>query len=268
MIENQQQILDIKLYTIQNNIPLLILGSGSNVIIKDNGIRGIVLNVLLYNKITIVNDYNDNSVVSVECGAMIIDVSVFAAKKCLSGIEFACGIPGSMGGAVVMNAGAYGGEIKDILVDCQIITNDGQLKTFSNKDLEFKYRSSLIQDKGFIVTNCTLLLTKGVKQQDIDSKIKDFTSKRESMQPLEYPSCGSVFKRPKGYFTGQLIQDCGLKGKGVGEAQVSTKHSGFIINKSNATATDYIKTIEMVENTVFQQFGVQLEREVKIIGQD
>ena len=168
---------------------------------------------------------------------------------------------------MAMNAGAYGGGIKDVIFSCKVVTREGEVLTLSKDELELGYRKSIIAEKNYFVLSSTFELQVGV-QEEIDAKIADLTFQRESKQPLEYPSAGSVFKRPPGYFAGKLIQDCGLQGKGVGGAEVSTNHAGFIINKNNATATDYIQTIEMVQRTVKETFGVDLETEVKIVGED
>ena len=249
-------------YAYEHNIPLLLLGNGSNMVVRDGGVRGIVLRLENLNNIII----DSNRVIS-ESGADIIDVSKAAAQECLTGLEFACGIPGSIGGAMAMNAGAYGGEIQDVIVRCTVLTPSGEKLVLSKEQLELGYRKSIITKKGYYVLSTEFLLEKG-NQEEINSKIADLTFQRESKQPLEYPSAGSVFKRPPGYFAGKLIQDSGLQGKGFGGAEVSTKHAGFIVNKNNATATDYISTIEMVKETVKENFGVELELEVKIVGEN
>lgn len=249
-------------YAHQENVPLLLLGNGSNMVVRDGGVRGIVLNLSLLNKIEI-----NGTRVLAESGVDIIDVSRAAAKETLTGLEFACGIPGSIGGAMAMNAGAYGGEIKDIIFQATVITKEGKKLVLSKDELELEYRKSVITKEGYYVLSAEFDLEHG-EQLAIDSKIADLTHLRESKQPLEYPSAGSVFKRPPGYFAGKLIQDCELQGKGFGGAEVSTKHAGFIINKNNATATDYIQTIDMVRKKVKEQFGVELELEVKIVGEN
>ncbi|MDI2586000.1 UDP-N-acetylmuramate dehydrogenase [Psychrobacillus sp. NEAU-3TGS] len=249
-------------YAYKNNIPLLLLGNGSNMVVRDGGVRGIVLRLEKLNKITI----NGNRVIA-ESGADIIDVSRAAASETLTGLEFACGIPGSIGGAMAMNAGAYGGEIQDVIVQTTVLTPSGEKLVLSKEELELGYRKSIITKKGYYVLSAEFELAPGV-QEEIDAKIADLTFQRESKQPLEYPSAGSVFKRPPGYFAGKLIQDSGLQGKGFGGAEVSTKHAGFIVNKNNATATDYISTIEMVKSAVKKNFDVELELEVKIVGEN
>ncbi|NLY78444.1 MAG: UDP-N-acetylmuramate dehydrogenase [Lysinibacillus sp.] len=262
MPETEEEAEEIVKYTYENKIPLLLLGNGSNMIVRDGGVRGIVLNLSKLNKIQI-----DENQVYAQSGALIIDVSKKAAEASLTGLEFACGIPGSVGGAMAMNAGAYGGEIKDIIVHSTVLTKQGKRLVLTKDELELGYRKSIIAQEGYIVLSSLFQLEKGNKEE-IDAKIADLTFKRESKQPLEYPSAGSVFKRPPGYFAGKLIQDSGLQGKGVGGAEVSTKHAGFIINKGNATATDYIETIKMVQRVVKEKFNVDLELEVKIVGED
>ncbi|MFF2753868.1 UDP-N-acetylmuramate dehydrogenase [Psychrobacillus sp. NPDC058041] len=260
--ETEDQAAYIVKYAFENNIPLLLLGNGSNMVVRDGGVRGIVLRLENLNKIMI-----DGNKVIAESGADIIDVSRAVAKESLTGLEFACGIPGSIGGAMAMNAGAYGGEVQDVIVQCTVLTPSGDKLVLSKEALELGYRKSIITKKGYYVLSAEFKLQPG-NQEEIDAKIADLTFQRESKQPLEYPSAGSVFKRPPGYFAGKLIQDSGLQGKGFGGAEVSTKHAGFIVNKNNATATDYISTIEMVKKAVKENFDIELELEVKIVGEN
>ncbi|WP_432361784.1 UDP-N-acetylmuramate dehydrogenase [Sporosarcina sp. UB5] len=249
-------------YAYDNEIPLLLLGNGSNMVVRDGGVRGIVLHLSKLDTIKV-----DGTKVHAEAGALIIDVSRRAAEQSLTGLEFACGIPGSIGGAMAMNAGAYGGEIKDVIVQCTVLTKSGERLVLSKDELELGYRKSIITSEGYYVLSADFELAEGDKEA-IDAKVADLTFQRESKQPLEYPSAGSVFKRPPGYFAGKLIQDCGLQGKGHGGAEVSTKHAGFIINKNGATASDYIATINMVKAEVKKKFDVELELEVKIVGEE
>ena len=249
-------------YAYENEIPLLLLGNGSNMVVRDGGVRGIVLHLSKLDTIRV-----DGTRVHAEAGALIIDVSRRAAEESLTGLEFACGIPGSIGGAMAMNAGAYGGEIKDIIAQATVLTKSGERLVLSKDELELGYRKSIITSEGYYVLSADFELAVG-DQEAIDAKVADLTFQRESKQPLEYPSAGSVFKRPPGYFAGKLIQDCGLQGKGHGGAEVSTKHAGFIINKNGATASDYIQTINMVKAEVKKKFDVDLELEVKIVGEE
>lgn len=246
----------------KENIPLTLLGNGSNLIIKDGGIRGIVMYLGEFDNVTV-----DGTIIRAESGALIADVSKFALNKSLTGLEFACGIPGSVGGALFMNAGAYGGEIKDVLVSATVVDQKGDIMELKASDLDLAYRKSNIPDNGYIVLEATFQLKEG-NYEEIKAVMEDLTEKRESKQPLEYPSCGSVFKRPPGYFAGKLIQDSGLQGYTIGGAQVSLKHAGFIVNINDATAAEYIALIEHVQKTVKEKFGVELEREVRIIGED
>jgi len=260
--ETYEEVQSIVKLANKKNIDFTLLGNGSNLIVKDGGIRGIVMNLQQLTDIKI-----DDTTIIAQSGARIIDVSREALKERLTGLEFACGIPGSVGGALFMNAGAYGGEVKDVLTSTVVVDREGNLLTLTAGELDLDYRTSNIPDNGYIVLEATFELKFG-NYDDIKAVMDDLTFKRESKQPLEYPSCGSVFKRPPGYFAGKLIQDSGLQGSQVGGAEVSQKHAGFIVNKDNATATDYIGLIHHVQATVKEKFGVKLEREVKIIGED
>ncbi|HLR67362.1 UDP-N-acetylmuramate dehydrogenase [Virgibacillus alimentarius] len=260
--ETYVQVQQIVKLANRMNIAFTLLGNGSNLIVKDGGIRGIIMNLKKLNTIKA-----DDTVMIAQSGARIIDASREALAKKLTGLEFACGIPGSVGGALYMNAGAYGGEIKDVLTSTVVVDRNGDLLTLSANELDLKYRSSNIPDNGYIVLEATFSLKDG-NYDEIKAVMDDLTFKRESKQPLEYPSCGSVFKRPPGYFAGKLIQDSNLQGKQIGGAQVSTKHAGFIVNKDDASAEEYIGLIHFVQKTVKEKFDVQLEREVRIIGDD
>lgn len=259
---NEEQAVQVIQYCAQHEIPILMLGNGSNMVVRDGGVRGVVLHFNKLDKIEV-----SGMTVYAQSGALLINVSKLAAANSLTGFEFACGIPGSVGGAMAMNAGAYGGEIKDVIVSCKVVTRDGEVLNLSKDELQLGYRKSIIADQNYFVLSSTFELAVG-DQEKIDAKIADLTFQRESKQPLEYPSAGSVFKRPPGHFAGKLIQDCGLQGMGIGGAEVSTKHAGFIINKNNATATDYIQTIEFVQRVVRETYGIELETEVKIVGED
>ncbi|QDI92409.1 UDP-N-acetylmuramate dehydrogenase [Salicibibacter halophilus] len=246
----------------ETGVPLTMLGNGSNLIIRDGGIRGIVLHFNRLNKITV-----QGNTITAQSGAAIIDVSRTALNQTLTGIEFACGIPGSVGGALVMNAGAYGGEVSHVLVNATLLTKDGEIITLKNEELELSYRSSIISKKDFIVLEAVFALEPG-KYHAIKAMMDELTYLRESKQPLEFPSCGSVFKRPPNHFAGKLIQDSGLQKARIGGAEVSGKHAGFIVNVDGATATDYLSLINHIQRTVKKKFGVHLHTEVKIIGED
>lgn len=257
-----QQVVDTLQICKNNNIPYYIIGNGSNLIVKDGGIRGVVL------KLSGLNDIHvNNTQITAGCGALLKEVSDEALENSLTGFEFACGIPGSVGGAVFMNAGAYDGEIKNVIVSAKVIDKLGNLLVLNKEDLNFGYRNSNIKQQGYIVVSATFELENGDKQA-IKSRIDELTLKREEKQPLEYPSAGSTFKRPEGYFAGKLIQDAGLKGYSIGGAAVSTKHSGFVINKGGATAKDILDLIKYIQTEVKSQFGVELKTEVRIIGED
>jgi len=260
--ETYEQVQRIVKFARENQVPFTLLGNGSNLIIRDGGIRGIVMNLGKLTDIQI-----DEGRVTAQAGARIIDVSRAALECHLTGLEFACGIPGSVGGALFMNAGAYGGEVKDVLAYATVVTRDGELKRLKSSELDLSYRTSNIPDHGYIVLEAVFTLRPG-NYEEIKAVMDDLTFKRESKQPLEYPSCGSVFKRPPGYFAGKLIQDSHLQGAQIGGAQVSTKHAGFIVNIDNATADEYIALIHYVQQKVKENFGVTLEREVRIIGED
>ncbi|AIQ69113.1 UDP-N-acetylmuramate dehydrogenase [Paenibacillus graminis] len=257
-----EELQSVVTYARVNEIPLTVLGNGSNVIIRDGGIRGIVLQT---------SDLADmglrDNVLYAQCGAKIIDVSKFAWEKKLAGLEFACGIPGTVGGALYMNAGAYGGEVKDVLQSALAISKAGRMVTLQGDELEWGYRKSVFASGEFIVLEARFALQPG-DSAAIKAAMDDLTRQRESKQPLEYPSCGSVFKRPPGRFAGQLIQESGLQGTRIGGAEVSRKHAGFIVNTDHATAKDYIGLIQHVQAAVKDKFGVELETEVEIIGEE
>ncbi|HDX9590468.1 TPA: UDP-N-acetylmuramate dehydrogenase [Bacillus pseudomycoides] len=257
-----QEVQDVIKYANQNKIDFTILGNGSNIIIRDGGIRGIVLNLTNLTDILL----KDNKVI-VQSGATIIDTSKFALENHLTGLEFACGIPGTVGGAVYMNAGAYGGEVSHVIENVLVLTRDGEILNLNKDDLELEYRNSSISREGYLVLEATFALQEG-DYNKIKEQMDELTFLRESKQPLEYPSCGSVFKRPPGMFAGKLIQDSGLQGKQIGGVQVSTKHAGFMVNVGEGTASDYVKLIRYVQETVKSKFNVELETEVKIIGEE
>lgn len=257
-----EEVAEIVRLKNNSDIPFLLLGNGSNLIVRDGGVRGLVMHLTHLSSLTIRGEQ-----LIAQGGANIKDASQLAWKHKLSGLEFACGIPGSIGGAMMMNAGAYGGEVKDVIDHVKVVNQQGEIIKLTKQDLALDYRSSIIGKKKMIVLEAVFNLQVG-DQQQIKDKMDDLTFQRESKQPLEYPSVGSVFKRPPGYFAGKLIQDSGLQGKGVGGAEVSTKHAGFIVNKNEATASDYIATINMVREKVKDTFGIDLELEAKIVGED
>lgn len=246
----------------QNNIPYFVMGNGSNLLVKDGGIRGIIIKLCKLDKVTV---EGENIVAQV--GVLLSKISSLAAKNSLTGLEFASGIPGSVGGALTMNAGAYNGEISQVIENSLVIDRQGNLIRLSKEDLELGYRMSSILKHSYTVLEAVFKLKKGDSEK-IYARIEDLGRRRREKQPLEYPSAGSTFKRPEGYFAAKLIEDSGLKGLHVGDAEVSQKHSGFIINKGNATAKDILNLIEIVEGTVKEKFNVDLHTEVMIIGED
>ena len=259
---NQYELKRIVTFANAHEIPWMVLGNSSNIIVRDGGIEGFVIMFDHFHDVR-VNGY----VIEAEAGAKLIDVTHVARYHSLTGFEFACGIPGSIGGAVYMNAGAYGGEIAHILQSCKILTPEGEIKTLSASDLAFGYRHSKIQETGDVVISAKFALAPGNYDQ-INQEMARLTHLRELKQPLEYPSCGSVFKRPVGHFAGQLISEAGLKGHRIGGVEVSEKHAGFMINVDHGTAKDYEDLIAHVIATVEKSTGVTLEREVRIIGKD
>lgn len=243
----------------KEDIPYYIKGNGSNLIIRDEGYEGAMIEMMRMQKISCEGEF-----LCAECGALLKDIAQAALENSLAGFEFASGIPGSLGGAVTMNAGAYDGEMKDIIAEVRLLSQDGEILTKSCSEMDFSYRHSICSEGGFIVLSASFLLKKG-NQEEIREKIRDLSERRKEKQPLEYPSCGSTFKRPEGYFAGKLIMDAGLKGFRIGGAQVSEKHAGFIINRDHATAEDVLSLIAHVQKEVFDRFGVELKCEVRII---
>ena len=242
----------------ESDIKYTLLGNGSNVLVSDDGIRGVVIRLAGdFRQITLV----DETTIFCGAGATLAYLCKFALNCGLTGLEFAWGIPGSVGGAVFMNAGAYDGEMKNVVHSVSHISPDGKIGRLEKDELEFGYRTSAYRKNDMIITGVTLKLEKG-NVDDIRNKMDDFMNRRTSKQPLEFPSAGSVFKRPEGNFAGALIQQCGLKGKSVGGAQVSEKHAGFIINKSNATANDVKNLVKEIQTTVSEQTGYNLECEL------
>ncbi len=248
-------------YCRDRNLDFYILGNGSNILAGDEGYPGVVIQ--LFDK------FNDISCqgqrIYARAGALLSRIANTAAKMNLSGLEAAAGIPGTLGGAMVMNAGAYGFEMKDVTDYVRVLTPEGDIKDIACKDMDFGYRRSCVADRGYIVLGAELVLSPG-KEEDIRTRMKELKDQRSSKQPLEYPSAGSTFKRPDGYFAGKLIMDAGLRGEKIGGAQVSEKHCGFVINTGDATAADVMALIKKIQDTVKEQTGVLLEPEIKKLG--
>lgn len=257
---NESELKNLVIAAHNNNIPLTIIGNASNLIIRDGGISGIVLILTKMNQIKV-----DKNKVIAQAGATIVETAFTAAHHSLSGLEFAAGIPGSVGGAVFMNAGAYGGETCSVIESVRVMTRSGNFKNYSQSEMKFSYRHSLVQENGDIVLEAVFALKKSAKTR-ILADMNYLNALRQYKQPLEYPSCGSVFKRPTGHYVGPMIIQAGLQGKQIGGAQDSTKHAGFIVNKGNATATDYLDLIHLIQEKIKTKFGLDLHTEVRIIG--
>lgn len=258
-----EDISDIVNLSNSEGLPLFIMGNGSNLLVRDKGIRGLVVKIAKnFSNIDIKGDR-----VIAQSGVLLSGLAKILLRNELTGFEFASGIPGTLGGAVTMNAGAYGGEMKDILEKIQVMDKQGNIFELKGRDMKLGYRKSTIQDNDLIVLTATMQLQKG-EYEDIRAKMADLDDRRKSKQPLEWPSAGSTFRRPEGYFAGKLVQDVGLKGFSMGRAQVSELHSGFVINKGDATAEEIIILIRHIQNKVKDKFGVNLQTEVKIIGEE
>ena len=259
--QTKQEVQQMIEWVETNQVPLTILGNLSNLIVMDGGIRGVVMILTRMNQIQV-----EGETVIADAGASLIETTQVARDHHLTGLEFACGIPGSVGGAIFMNAGAYGGEIKDLPLEIETLTRTGEFRTYSTQTAQFGYRHSIFQDNHEVVLQVKFQLEPG-EIDLIQSEMDRLTELRTSKQPLELPSCGSVFKRPEGHFTGKLIQDAGLQGYRIGGAEISKKHAGFIVNVDHATATDYIELIQFIQHRIWELYQVQLEPEVRIIGE-
>lgn len=261
--DSPEKLRDLIVLCREENVPYYILGNGSNLLVSDDGYRGVILQI--YRSMDVVT-ISEEGVVRAQAGALLSKVANAAYEASLTGFEFAAGIPGTIGGAAVMNAGAYGGELKDVFLDATVLTPDNEIKVLRGDEMELGYRTSAVAKNGYIVLEVRIQLSKGV-QKDIKAVMEELKERRITKQPLEYPSAGSTFKRPEGFFAGKLIQDAGLRGYTVGGAQVSEKHCGFVINKNNAKAQDIISLIEQVRERVHASAGVTLEPEVKFLGE-
>ena len=259
----EKELSELVKFIKKENIPYLIIGNGSNLLIKDGGIRGVVIELSdNFNNFEI-----DGNLVNIQSGALLSIVGKAVLREELRGFEFASGIPGTLGGALAMNAGAYGGEMKHIVKSVRLMDMDGNIHEFNNEEMEIDYRKSILSRENYIVLSAVIELEKG-SYDEIKEKMADFTQRRVTKQPLSLPSAGSTFKRPPGYFAGKLIEDSGLRGLTLRGAQVSEKHCGFVVNLGNATAKDLLDLMYVVKSTVNAKFGVMLEEEVKILGED
>ena len=260
---SEEELIRIAAYLRQKDISAVVLGNGSNVLVKDGGIRGVVIKIGK----NMGNIRTEGEEITAEAGALLSAAALATADGGLTGMEFAAGIPGSVGGAVFMNAGAYGGEMSQIIVSCRALMPDGALREFSKEELKLGYRTSVFSQNGGIVTSCRIKLQAG-DRETIYGYMRELAGRRTEKQPLNLPSAGSTFKRPEGYFAGKLIQDSGCRGLRVGGARISQKHAGFVVNETDASAEDVIRLIRLVQMRVRDCFGVDLEPEVRIIGEN
>ena len=263
-IENTNELKEILKFSKENEITLTIIGNGSNILVSDKGIRGITL-IINIEKLEIQNNNNEVKV-NVGAGEKIGKLARVFLEKEISGFEELSGIPGTIGGAVRMNAGAHGKEMKDIVKCVKCIDYQGNEKEFTDKEMKFEYRKSRIKEENYIITEVELILKKG-KKEEIKEKMDEYAKYRKEKQPIEFPNAGSTFKRGKDFITAKLIDEAGLKGYSIGGAEVSTKHSGFIINKGNATAQDVLKLIKYVKDQIYKKFNKKIELEIEVIGE-
>ncbi len=260
--EREEEIIEALDFAKEKGLSYYVIGMGSNMLFSDDGFDGVIIEIGKgLEKIEI----SDDGVVTAQAGVSLAYMASRLASKGLKGFAFAGGIPGTLGGGVAMNAGAYGGEIKDCIVSAKVLTKEGERVVLKKEDLQLSYRNSVILQKGYLVLEATFSFEKG-NPAEIQEEIKELNKRRREKQPLEYPSAGSTFKRPEGYFAGKLIEDAGLRGYRVGDAQVSEKHCGFVVNRGEATAKDVAQLISDVQNRVMDEFGVKLEPEVRMIG--
>ena len=262
MPSNEEQVRDLVLLLKKENVPYYVMGNGSNLLVRDQGFKGVIIQIARkMNQIRV-----EGETIYAQAGALLSKIAAQALGEGLTGFEFASGIPGTLGGAVMMNAGAYGGEMKQVIVNACVLTSAGEIAVIPADLMELGYRTSVFAKNQDIILCAQLKLEYG-NEAVIREYMDELKEQRVSKQPLEYPSAGSTFKRPEGYFAGKLIQEAGLRGFQVGGAQVSEKHCGFVINKDHATATDILSLMEQVSDKVEEKFGVRLEPEVKIIGE-
>lgn len=262
-----EQVKEIVALCKEQNIPFYVLGNGSNVLASDEGYKGVIIHIGTgMDRWQKISDENETVVITAGCGIMLAKLAKEVASLGLKGFEFAGGIPGTLGGAIAMNAGAYGGEIKDCILNAKVLTGDGEIRMLDKEELQLGYRSSVIQKEAYIVLEASFSFSKGEKKEIIE-KMEMFNEQRREKQPLQYPSAGSTFKRPEGHFAGKLIQDAGLRGYRVGDLMVSEKHCGFVVNVGNGTAKEAKQLMKDVQRIVYEQFQVTLEPEVRFLGE-
>lgn len=255
----------------KDSFPYFVTGNGSNLLVSDRGFEGVVINIgkneeNAFQELSLSEEEDEDGLIIAGAGCLMTSVGKFALRNSLTGFEPLSGIPGCVGGACIMNAGAYGGEIKDVIQKVRAILPDGSVKTYEPWEMKFRYRGSSLADDGAVITKAYFRLKKG-ESTEIRAAMEDFTGRRKEKQPLEFPSAGSTFKRPEGYFAGKLIEDAGLKGRRIGGASVSKKHAGFVINDQGGSAADIYHLIRLIQETVYEKYGVSLETEVKMIGE-
>ena len=261
--KTEEELRNVVEFAKKENVPFIVIGNGSNLLVKDGGIRGIVIELS-----DNFNNYEiDGNIIKAQSGALLAIIGRNAMKNSLTGFEFAAGIPGTLGGALAMNAGAYGGEMKQVVKAVRLMDRDGNIFELSNEEMKFEYRRSLLTTKDYIVLSAVIELQPG-NVEEIKEIMADYSNRRSTKQPLNFPSAGSTFKRPEGHFAAKLIDDCGLRGLNLRGAQVSDKHCGFVINSGGATAKDILDLMFIVKSTVNAKFGIMLEEEVKILGED
>lgn len=266
IINSTNELKNVLKIAKSNKIPITIIGNGTNLLVREGGIRGFVLKLNL-NNFRIIRRANE-VLITVESGMSLATLSLIAGKEEIGGLEFLSGIPGTIGGALRMNAGAYGKEMKDVVIKSRYMTYDGKIKNLNLDEHKFEYRNSIFSElKDAIIIDTTIKAEKGIKK-DIEEKVKEYSNLRKEKQPLEYPNAGSTFKRKEGYITAKLIDECGLKGYSIGDAEVSTKHAGFIVNKGKATANDILKLVEYVKSEVKKKFDIDIELEIIVLGDE
>lgn len=261
--QNTEEVIKAAVWCRRNDVPLFIFGLGSNLLVREKGIRGVAVKIGHGLDKVVINGHE----ITAEAGISLADLSLTAAENGLRGLEFAEGIPGSLGGAVVMNAGAYQGEMKNIVAEVTVIDAEGNLKSLSNRELNFGYRRTILQNSPLILISVLLQLEPG-HREDIKNRMAGFRQQRQQKQPLELPSAGSVFRRPEGFYVGPMLEQLGLKGFTIGGAQVSEKHAGFIVNIGNATADDVLKLIIHIQGLVKQKFDIDLQTEILVAGEE